>query len=113
MVVAGEGRFIFFQMKSVESNEIDLEAMEALVGELRSDPSKFPDERSLVRASGYNGSGAVERLRFYYHSSPAEILERARVAKAKALLVDRTHSIAEIAVRIGFQSISDFIDTYS
>lgn len=102
-----------------------LESVEALVSEVRAAPQNFPDARAIVRRSGFGTTRLFELLRQHYHTTPADLLVRARVAAAKAMLVGRalcppsggdqprpTNSLAEIAGAVGFESLSVFHENF-
>src|SRR5471032_2019532 len=92
-----------------------LETVEALVAEMRAAPQNFSDARAVVRRSGFGATRLFELFRLHYHTTPADLLLRARLAAAKAQLVgrplrppsggDKLHaakSLAEIAGEVGF-----------
>ena len=61
-----------------------LESIEALVGEVRADPGRFKDARSVVRRSGYGTTRCFELLRLHYHTTPADLLLRAHERRRDA-----------------------------
>lgn len=84
-----------------------LEAIEALAGEVRDDPSRFSGVSSLVRRSGFGSTRLFELFRRHYHATPADFLLRARLQAAEGLLATKgTGSIADVAARVGFESLS-------
>lgn len=85
-----------------------LEAIEALVAELREQPGCFPDTGALVRRSGFGATRFFELVRLYYHTSPAELLVRARLEAAKRRLLERDEGLLAVAPEIGFESLSAF-----
>jgi AraC family transcriptional regulator of adaptative response / DNA-3-methyladenine glycosylase II len=85
-----------------------LESIEALVAEVRSDPSRFRDARAVVRRSGYGTTRCFELLRQHFHSTPADLLLRARIDAAARLLVSGASPLAEVAADAGFESLSVF-----
>ena len=85
-----------------------LESVEVLVGEVRTTPQNFPDARAIVRRSGFGATRLFELLRLHYHTTPADLLVRARVAAAKQALLASNAGLAEIAGTVGFESLSVF-----
>jgi AraC family transcriptional regulator of adaptative response / DNA-3-methyladenine glycosylase II len=89
-----------------------LEAIETLVGEIRADPAAFPDVRAIVRRSGFGTTRAFELFRRHYHATPADILQRARIATAQHRLLGGADGVAEIAFAAGFESLSAFHENF-
>lgn len=89
-----------------------LESIESLVREIRENPAAFPDARSVVTRSGYGTTRAFELFRRYYQATPAETLLRARIARARDLLLRRSDSISDTAFAAGFESLSAFHDNF-
>ncbi len=85
-----------------------LESIEALVGEIRSEPSRFPDVPSVVRRSGFGATRCFELLRQHYHATPADLLLRARLEAAKGHLAAGRGSLLDVAGAAGFESASAF-----
>src|SRR4051812_6662324 len=93
-----------------------LEDIETVVGEIRSNPGAFPDARAIVRRSGFGTTRLFELFRLHYHSTPADVLLRARLEAAKQnLLQSATRrnaaadtSVLEVATAAGFESLSVF-----
>ena len=88
------------------------ESIETLVAEIRADPSKFADARSIVRRLGYGMTRAIELFKRHYHATPAELLLTARVTRAKSLLLDKGGNISDAALAAGFESLSAFHDNF-
>ncbi|MGA7214868.1 MAG: Ada metal-binding domain-containing protein [Terrimicrobiaceae bacterium] len=89
-----------------------LESIETLVGEIREDSAKFVDARSVVRRSGYGTTRAFELFRRHYHATPADVLQAARITKARALLLKGKDSVSDTAFAAGFESLSTFHDNF-
>lgn len=86
-----------------------LESVEALVGEIRTRPESFPDAKAIVKRSGFGATRLFELVRQHYHSTPADLLLRARIEAAKQkLLASPQTGLAEIAHAVGFESLSAF-----
>jgi AraC family transcriptional regulator of adaptative response / DNA-3-methyladenine glycosylase II len=85
-----------------------LESVEALVAEVRADPARFRDARSVVRRSGYGTTRCFELFRQHFHSTPADLLLRARIDTAARLLVAGASPLVEVAADAGFESLSVF-----
>src|ERR1043166_6004935 len=85
-----------------------LESIEALVSEVRSRPAAFPNTQAIVRRSGFGATRLFELFRQHYHTTPADLLLRARLAAAKQRLVASDDGLVQIAPEVGFESVSVF-----
>jgi AraC family transcriptional regulator, regulatory protein of adaptative response / DNA-3-methyladenine glycosylase II len=89
-----------------------LEDIEQLVAEIRARPADFPEVRAVVRRSGFGATRLFELFRQHYHTTPADLLSRARLEAAKALLLSSEATMAEIAANAGFESLSVFHERF-
>ncbi len=89
-----------------------LESIEALVAEVRAAPQDYPDARAIVRRSGFGGTRLFELFRLHYHTTPADLLLRARLDATKSKLLTTRAGLAEIAGDVGFESLSVFHDHF-
>ena len=78
-----------------------LEATEAVVREIRTEPARFPDVRSVVRRLGFGTTRVFELFRQHFHATPAEILARARLEKVRQILLETRHPLARVAAEAG------------
>jgi AraC family transcriptional regulator of adaptative response / DNA-3-methyladenine glycosylase II len=95
-----------------------LEDIEMLVTEIRGNPVAFSDVRAVVRRSGFGATRLFELFRQHYHTTPADLLLRARIDAAKRMLADGSGSsdrkskpdlsLLQIANEVGFESPSVF-----
>jgi AraC family transcriptional regulator of adaptative response / DNA-3-methyladenine glycosylase II len=85
-----------------------LESIEALVAEVRADPGRFRDARSVVRRSGFGTTRCFELFRQHFHATPADLLLQAKVDEARRLLVSCDSPLADVALSAGFESLSVF-----
>ncbi len=85
-----------------------LESIETLVAEMRGNPAAFKDARSVVRRSGYGVTRCFELFRQHYHTTPADLLLRARIDTARRLLATGKSPITDVAAQAGFESLSAF-----
>jgi AraC family transcriptional regulator of adaptative response / DNA-3-methyladenine glycosylase II len=85
-----------------------LEAIEALVAEMRADPASFKDVKAVVKRSGFGTTRCFELFRQHFHSTPADLLLRARIEHSRTLLGGRNLPLAEVAADSGFESLSVF-----
>ena len=85
-----------------------LESIEQLVAEIRTNPAAFKDARAIVKRSGFGPTRLFELFRQHYHSTPADILLRARLASAKHALLTSSDPLAAVAFASGFESLSVF-----
>jgi AraC family transcriptional regulator of adaptative response / DNA-3-methyladenine glycosylase II len=89
-----------------------LETIETVVAEVRRHPAAFADARAIVRRSGFGTTRAFELFRQHYHTTPADLLLRARLDHARRLLLTTADSIAGIAFAAGFEGLSGFHDNF-
>ena len=85
-----------------------LESIETLVAEIRATPAAFSDVPTIVRRSGFGPTRLFELFRQHYHTTPADLLLRARLETARQLLLQTTRGLAAIAADCGFESLSVF-----
>jgi len=76
-----------------------LETIETLVAEVRAHP---------VRRSGFGTTRCFELFRQHFHSTPADLLVRAKIEAARRLLVSTDSTVVDVAGESGFESISVF-----
>lgn len=89
-----------------------LESIETLVAEVRARPADFADARAVVRRSGFGQTRIFELFRQHYHTTPADLLVRARLDAAKERLLATRAGLAEIAGDVGFESLSVFHEQF-
>lgn len=89
-----------------------LETIETLVAEIRANPAAFTDAGSVVRRSGFGATRAFELFRLHYHTTPADLLLRARLDLAKQKLLTTAAPLAEIAFGVGFDALSSFHENF-
>ena len=89
-----------------------LETIETLVAEVRANPANFSDARAIVRRSGFGSTRVFELFRQYYHTTPADLLLRARMTAAKRQLPDTAAPLARIALDAGFEALSGFHENF-
>lgn len=85
-----------------------LETIETVVAEIRTNPADFPDVRAVVQRSGFGATRVFELFRLHYHTTPADLLLRARLDTAKKILLESKRGLAAIAGEVGFESLSVF-----
>src|SRR6266536_1903354 len=76
--------------------------VEMLVAEMRTNPAAFPDIRAVVQRSGFGATRLFELFRQHYHTTPADLLLRARLEKAKERLLASDAGISSVAYDAGF-----------
>ena len=89
-----------------------LETVETLVGEVRAHPAHFADARAIVRRSGFGSTRVFELFRQHYHTTPADLLLRARLDHAKRALRTGRAPLANIALDAGFDALSAFHENF-
>lgn len=82
--------------------------VESLVAGMMASPAGFRDAGALASAAGVSTSKLHELFRDYYHTTPADLLTRARVDAARESLLEGQRPISAIAYDAGFESISPF-----
>ncbi len=90
----------------------DLEALERLVERVREAPEEFVDVDSLARSLGCSRSKLHRLMRRHYHSSPAALLQAARVDRAKEELLASKWNILDVGLTAGYESESAFHDNF-
>ena len=83
-----------------------LQDVEILVQEVRARPADFADGRALVRRSGFGVTRLFELVRQHYHTTPHDLLLRARADLVKRRLLDSAEPVAALALEAGFESLS-------
>jgi AraC family transcriptional regulator of adaptative response / DNA-3-methyladenine glycosylase II len=89
-----------------------LESIEALVAEVRSQPAAFADTQAIVRRSGFGATRLFELFRLHYHTTPADLLLRARLDATKRSLLEGRDNLASIAYGAGFEALSSFHENF-
>ncbi|MDB6095024.1 MAG: transcriptional regulator, AraC family [Verrucomicrobia bacterium] len=89
-----------------------LETIEDLVAEIRKSPADFADARAIVRRSGFGATRVFELFRQHYHSTPADVLLRARLDEAKRQLLGSDAPLSRIALDAGFEALSVFHENF-
>ena len=89
-----------------------LETIETVVDEIRRNPADFKDARAVVRRTGFGVTRAFELFHQHYHSTPADLLLRARLEFAKKALLQSKHSVTDIAYAAGFEAMSGFHENF-
>jgi AraC family transcriptional regulator of adaptative response / DNA-3-methyladenine glycosylase II len=89
-----------------------LEAIETLVEEVRREPASFPDTQAVVRRSGFGATRLFELFRQHYHLTPGDLLLRARLEKAKQLLLASAAPLSSVAGDAGFDALSSFHENF-
>lgn len=86
----------------------DLERVEELAARMRRAPGSFAGGEELVAASGAGSSKLHQLFRRHFHDTPARLLTRARVEAARRLLLAGDLPVTEVALEVGFESLSAF-----
>ena len=89
-----------------------LQDIETLVKEIRAEPAHFPDVDAVVKRSGFGSTRLFELLRQHYHSTPADLILRSRLARARSRLAGENTKLADIAFESGFESLSVFHERF-
>ncbi len=86
--------------------------IEQLVAAVRAEPAAYRDVKALAAAAGVGQTKLFELFRQHYHSTPADMLVRLRVAAARSALLESSTSITAIAADVGFESLSAFHENF-
>lgn len=89
-----------------------MESVEMLVAEVRANPAAFPAAAALVRRLGFGATRTFELFRLHYHTTPADLLLRARLDTAKHQLLRSNAVLPEIAYGAGFETLSVFHENF-
>lgn len=89
-----------------------LETVETLVAEIRAHPAAFRDARAIVQRLGFGATRTFELFRLHYHTTPADLLLRARLDAARHQLLSTAAPLAEIAYGVGFEALSVFHENF-
>ena len=94
------------------SYDSDRERMMDLVAEVRGQPADFAAVADLVAFACVGKTKLAELFRRYYHTSPAELLMEARIAKAAAALCKPRTKVIDAGLGAGFVSSSPFHENF-
>jgi len=86
--------------------------VEGLVAGVALDPSAYRGVSALTAAAGVSTSKLHELFRTHYHTTPADLLTRARIIAARIALLNGRRQVAEIAFDVGFESLSAFNENF-
>ncbi|MEX2611572.1 MAG: Ada metal-binding domain-containing protein [Gemmatimonadota bacterium] len=90
----------------------ELDALERLVREVRTDPGRFADARALANRLGVGATKLNDLLRHHYHTTPAALLTAARVETARRTLASGSGRPLDAAFAAGFESASAFHEQF-
>jgi AraC family transcriptional regulator of adaptative response / DNA-3-methyladenine glycosylase II len=88
--------------------DVDRDEVLALVAEVEADPARFTDVEAIVIRSGYGASRLFDTFRRVLGTTPASVLNAARIEHAKHLLHRTDDSVLDVALASGFRSVSAF-----
>lgn len=94
-----------------DGRDPDLERLQSAVALLRADPARFDGVGALARASATGVTKLNALVRAHYHTTPATLIVRARVAAAVRAL-DRGAGSSEAAWAAGWESLSAFSEAF-
>jgi AraC family transcriptional regulator, regulatory protein of adaptative response / DNA-3-methyladenine glycosylase II len=89
-----------------------LESIEMLVEEVQRSPASFADTQAIVRRSGFGATRLFELFRQHYHTTPADLLLRARLERAKQGLLAGGANLCSVAYEAGFDALSSFHENF-
>ncbi|HSR50864.1 MAG TPA: Ada metal-binding domain-containing protein [Acidobacteriota bacterium] len=88
------------------------ERLSQLIADLRREPESCQGVSEMADAAGVGTSKLTESVRRHYQTTPAALLLRFRLQKARRLLLESDHKIADIAFACGFESLSVFNEQF-
>lgn len=88
------------------------ELAEQIVGAARNDPGAYRSVADLASHGGVSQTKLHDLIRTHFHTTPADVLVRARVVTARTALLASDRSVAEVAYGAGFESLSAFNDNF-
>lgn len=106
------GRKTSKQTAAERAEELELERIETLVDAVRARPEDFPDPTALGSEEGFSVLELAAALRKHYHRSPEDLLQRARLDRAKFLLTVERISPKEVAEAVGYESNELFAEDF-
>ena len=86
--------------------------IERLAAHITCDPGAYHSVNTMAQEAAVGTSKLHELVRAHYHTTPAALLTRARVASARSALLEGSRQIAEIAFAVGFESLSAFNENF-
>lgn len=90
----------------------EAQELEALLDRLKAAPGSFARVEDLARALGLGPTRLAELCRKHLHRSPAQVLQRIRVAWAARRLRTTEEPLGALALEAGFGSLSAFHDAF-
>ena len=90
----------------------DLALAKALAAGIRRDPAAAGDVNDLVTHAEVGATKLHALFREHFHTTPAQYLQRARIAAACRLLEDAGANVAETAFAAGYESLSVFYEHF-
>ncbi len=91
---------------------LEEQRVERMIDKVRKNPEGFKSIDAMAEKLHCGQSKLNELMRRYYHSTPAFLLTRARIARAQDLLLASDTPVGEIALDSGFESLSAFYDNF-
>jgi len=98
---------LFYQQR-----DPDREALEALVASVREAPEDFGDVDAMATEIGFGRSKLHRLLRRHYHASPATVLQRSRLTRARQELIESRRKVLDVSLAAGYESPSAFHDNF-
>lgn len=86
--------------------------IERLAARVAGDPGAYRSIGAMAEETGIGTSKLHELVRAHYHTTPAALLNRARITAARVALLEGSQQIAEIAFTVGFESLFAFNENF-
>ncbi len=103
-----EGRYIGAMASREGMLDPEQEIVEGVVAEMRREPAAFRGAGDLARVSGLGTARLDELVRRHFHSTPDQLLDRARVEAAQRLLLATGRTASEVLSDVGYTGLPAF-----
>lgn len=97
----------------LEGVDQDLDRLEGVVKTLKERPQSFASISDLGEAAGFGSTKLFESVRRHYHTTPGELIVRARVDASCQRLLETDAAVADIAFEVGFETLSTFYEHFN
>ena len=95
-----------------ERDDLDRDAVEAVVAAVRQEPAAFADIDALQAADGFGPARLRRLLVRHYHLDPAALLRQSRVARTRELLRTTRWRETDVGLAVGYESKSALRDDF-
>lgn len=100
------------RMRRMSGHDGDESLVAGLVADVARAPGAYRDVETLAAAAGVSTDTLEALFGTYFHTAPADMLARLRVAAARRALLANRRRVADIAHEAGFQSLAAFNESF-